>query len=230
MISDDIGGLFASPPDGPAQPAAFRQAVLLDFNPDDGSNTVGIGPATLPDLPMLVTGAEIGLESGDNILVMYLGNTPMIVGKIASVGGPNYGVSNLGRDSFFLTLNNFNIPAAVTILLTGTVAVPDWANSVSITLTGTINIDYGAGTATKLTSEVRFSSPSQGDSFSDGVAQTIQPNTLGGTHASFSDNQNVTPGETCTVTLKAFASVAITSGDGSAWLSCRTEFYREAAS
>jgi hypothetical protein len=176
---------------------------------------------------MLVTGAEIGLEAGDNVIVMYLGNSAMIVGKIASVGGSNYGVSNIGRNSFFLTLNNFNIPAVVTTLLTGSVVVPDWAHSVGITLTGTVNIDYGAGTASKLTSEVRFSSPSLGDSFSDGVAQTIQPNTLGGTHASFSDNQNVTPGETCTVTLKAFASVAITSGDGSAWLSCRTEFYRE---
>lgn len=138
-MSNSLASLFAQNPQGSALPAAFRQAVLRNFDADDGSNTVTVGPATLTNLPLLVTGAEIGLEPGDNILIMYLGNSAMIVGKIATVGGPNYGSGNAGIANFNSSVVGYGITGGPSnlILSDGTIVAPKWANSAQITAVGT---------------------------------------------------------------------------------------------
>lgn len=160
MISDDLGGLFAPPPDGPAQVAVFRQGVLLSFDPSDGSNTVGIGTSALPDLPMALTGAEIGYQSGDNVLVAFLGNTAMILCKIASVGSPAFGSHSLQTNKAGNSASTFALPATTTDLVTATLTVPQWAT----TMSAVASFGWSARNSLGTDTDIRISLDLDGDS------------------------------------------------------------------
>jgi hypothetical protein len=238
MLSDDVSGLFGENPKGPALPAAFRQAVLTAFDADDGSNTVQIGPSTLAEpstnLPMLVTGAEIGLESGDNILVMFLGNTPMIVGKIASVGGPNYGASNNGRAGVLQSSagSSFGSTAAGTVVLTDTsVVVPGWARSVAVSMNGQATLNNNSGGLDNLQSQVKMHDPITGDHFSGHYPCAVPSTFEGSTTAVFDEVSAVTPGATLTFTYTIFSGTTWPArSDNIAGMTASLQFFREAAS
>jgi hypothetical protein len=229
MRSDDLSSLFTPNPIGPALPAAFRQAQLLAFDADDGSNTVQIGTSTIDDLPLLVTGAEIGLSAGDTVVVMYLGNTPMIVGKIASVGGPNYGASSTGHARFLDNLNGFGISSSGSILITdSTVTVPSWAHSAQLVAFGSAYIFNGAGVDCDFYVQFLWSD-SAGNS---GHSATIQGPSVAGkrnpAYAQYAELIPVGPGATLTFQLKALTSVTQPNDvNAFAGMTGYLEFYRE---
>lgn len=231
MISDDLSGLFSPNPRGAALPAAFRQAVLLAFNPDDGSNTVGIGTSTLADLPLLVTGAEIGLSAGDNILVMYLGNSAMIVGKVASVGGSNYGASSVGRAGFIRSASNFGTTNAGTAVIVDTsIVVPGWARSALVTMTGFASLHNSTASLDNLASQLRLACPGQSDEFSGFVDTHAPASQLTSTYAFLADLMPVIPSQilTCTYLVASGVTWAV-DASASATVSVQIQFFRESA-
>jgi hypothetical protein len=206
--------------------------VLLSFNVDDGSNTVAIGASIVPDLPMLVTGAEIGLESGDNIIVMYLGNSAMIVGKIASVGGSNYGASSAGRDAFLHNATNFgSANAGVTVATDSSITVPDWAHSCLLTMTGMATLHNSTASLDNITSQVRMVCPGQDDQFSGFVDAHAPAGQLSATYALFTNNSPVVPGNTLTFTYVVSSGTTwATDAGAQAIFMCQIQFFRESVS
>jgi hypothetical protein len=237
MPSDDLSSLFAPNPKGPALPASFRQAVLLSFDANDGTNTVGIGASELPNLPLLVTGAEIGLESGDNILVMYLGNSAMIVGKIATPGSANYGATLNGRfsrDGFVDNASGFAVaasPTGTTVITETRIVVPSWANSCLLIMFGQAQMGNTSGALRALSSQVKMTCPGVIDNFSGSVATSVPNNTEDATFALFAERTDVTPGATLTFTYTLFGGAGAwpTDAGSIATMTAQLQYFRETA-
>jgi hypothetical protein len=225
-----LGPLFLPPPNGPALPAQFRQAVLVSFDANTGNNSVLIGQTTVTNLPMLVTGAEIGLEDGDNILVMYLGSTAMIVGKIATPGSANYGASNLARAGFVANASNWAVTTSGTTVITDTsITVPTWANSAQVIAFGGASTHNSLGTLDNWSSAILINMPGALQANSAEITTAVTSTQIGQTFAQFGDVIFVVPGATMTF------EYAIISGGGTwaartdniATLFVAVEFFRE---
>lgn len=228
----DLSRLFLPPPDGPAQPAQFRQAVLVEFNADDGTNVVQIGDSQIPNLKLAITGAEIGLESGDNILVMYLGNTAMIWCKIATPGGANYGASNNGRAGFRKTgLTSFGASTTGTTVYTDTsITVPEWANSGLVILFGAATVT-NSGVNNQLDSQVQLACPGQTTVTGTGFNVTVPAGFAGSTYSIVTDVVPLTPGATLTITyLTGAGGTFAPAASDHAEVSASVQFFRESAS
>lgn len=159
MRSDDISGLFLPTPKGPAQAATFRVGTLAAFDPNDGSNTVVIGTSELVNLPMLVTGAEFGLEVGDIVSVRWMGNSAMIEGKIATVGGSNFGSSRTGNNSGLTqpAAGGFGITGGFVdnfVCTNGDDVAPGWARSMMIYAVGQASLHNTSGSLDNIQSSV----------------------------------------------------------------------------
>lgn len=236
MITDNLASLFAQVPKGPAMTASFRVGRLVSFSADDGSNIVLLGTvdfgATLEDLAMLVTGAEIGLSPGDNVILMYLGNAVVIMGKIATVGGPNYGASNLGRSS----ADNDNTPGGFGIPLAGTIGlvpvsfpVPGWANSALIKANAGASL-HNLGTTSSTGFAVLTVHNAAGGLLAVGTQLNIQ--TANGFVGAMSSELNkvvgMTPNDTITLALDLHVNIAWPTDSGAgANMQAAVEFYRE---
>ena len=68
----------------------FVMGRINSFSPVDGSNTVSVMGATLTNVPMLLTGAEIDYQVGDPVILIVIGNSYSIMGKVATVGSPQF--------------------------------------------------------------------------------------------------------------------------------------------
>ena len=231
MITDNLASLFAPAPRGAAMDAQFRVGQLLSFSADDGSNVVAIGQAELPNLPMLQTGAEIGMEAGDNVLIMYLGNSAVILGKIATVGGPNYGASNSGHAGLLLNASNFGATVAGTTVITdsSTIAAPGWANSVAVTMLGAASLHNGSGALDNLTSRVRLSRANFSDAFSAAAPAAVTSTFVGSTFALYANVVPVTPATPLTFTYTVITGGGTWPADAAAiaTLSVAVQFFRE---
>lgn len=131
-VTADMASLFAGNPQGAALDSHYRVGVLIQFSQDDGSNIVAIGTSEIPNLPFLLTGAEIGFSEGDNVLVMYLGNTPMIIGKIASVGSPAFGSHSLSSTQTSDFAQGWALPSSDVDLVSCSLTAPQWANTATL--------------------------------------------------------------------------------------------------
>lgn len=230
MKSDDLSSLFAPNPRGAAMPSTYRVGVLLAFDPDDGSNQVVIGTSTLIDLPLLVTGAEIGLEPGDNVLVMYLGNSAMVVGKIATVGGPNYGLANAGKRSVFGSLFGWGTSAGETALVTDTsIVVPQWAHSISVNMVGSCTIHNNSASLDNIGSQAKITGLSGRLLVVSGEYLTGVPiGFFGSAHSHVALTLGVIPGETLKLAYSAFTGGSWPTDAASvANMSALVEFFRE---
>lgn len=233
MITDNLAPLFAGNPRGAAMSALFRVGVLAAFNADDGSNTVMIGTSEIPDLPLLATGAEIGLEAGDNVLIMYLGNTAMIVGKVATVGGPNYGASNQGRataSNDVTPVGGFGIPLAGQIgLVPVHFPVPGWAHSALMIANAGASLHSVSTTASNAFAALTVKNGSGGlialgTQFSNGYSAGFQS----AINSYLNEVVPVTPGDTVALALDLHAGVAWPTDAGAgAVMQAAVEFYRE---
>lgn len=74
-MTADLAGLFADPPPGPAQPVAYRQGVIVSFDPATLANTVNVGGTVLTDLPILGVGEASLLIPGSVVGIMVMGDT-----------------------------------------------------------------------------------------------------------------------------------------------------------
>lgn len=145
-LSDDLSSLFGPAPQGAAANSQIRQGVILSFSTADGSNTVGVGASILTNVPMLLTGAEVKYTVGDPVLLLILGNTYMILGKVAMVGSSTFASASIATASANNSVTGFS-PSTSDVLLTScTVTVPSWANTALVTAIGTVTIIGGVGT------------------------------------------------------------------------------------
>lgn len=229
MSSDDLSSLFGPAATGPALPMSFRQGVLTAFNSDTGANTVTLGSSTLTNLPMLVTGAEIGLTAGDNVLLSQMGNTYLIIGKVASVGGSNYGGANLGRNANEVNDANFSVNPTGTVVGTLTFTVPGWAHSCQLWMMGQAAIHNNSGGLDNILGIVRASCPATTDGFTDGPITAVPSTFWGGASAMYVFTKAVVPGATLTCTFTLLTGVNTWPADALSYSSffVLCDFYRE---
>lgn len=138
MLSDDLSSLFGPTPPGAAATSQIRQGVILSFSTVDGSNTVGVGASTLTNVPMLLTGAEVNYNVGDPVLILVLGFTYMILGKVATVGSSVFASASGATSSAQNTASGLVFAAAFTRVITATLTVPTWANAAACTVIGSM--------------------------------------------------------------------------------------------
>lgn len=230
MRVSSLSRLFLPNPDGPAQPAQFRQAILVDFDPNTGNNTVQIGASQLTDLPLARTGAEIGLQTGDNILVMYLGNSAMIFCAIATPGSTNYGASNLARAGFVDNASNWAVTTAGTTVITdNTVIVPSWAHSAQVIALGGASTHNSLASVDNWLSAITIDVPGEAQAFSAQITTAVPAGQIGQTFAQFGDLVAVVPGVTMTFKyiVGSGAGTWAARTDNIATLFVAVEFFRE---
>lgn len=128
MISDDLSSLFGPARPGPALAASYRQGVIVSFNTVDGTNTVSVSGTVLANVPMLLTGAEVQYSAGDRVVLMVLGNTYLMIGKVAVPGSATYASATVSQSSVRNVVSNYAVAATPTIINTVTQTVPPWAN------------------------------------------------------------------------------------------------------
>ena len=129
MISDDLSGLFGPPPAGMGAAIKVVQGYMLAFNPLDGTNQVTVNGGVIPNVPMLLTGAEVSYTLGDPVLLLVLGNTYMLLGKVATAGGPLFASVSTATGAYSANaVNTAYTASATTTINTATLQVPSWAN------------------------------------------------------------------------------------------------------
>lgn len=194
MLSDDLSSLFANPAAGAAVNAQFRQGVIASFSKVDGSNSVVVGTTVIPNVPMLLTGAEINYVAGDPVILMVMGNTYMLLGKVAMVGSSQFASTTLATASARNTaLGGGLSTTAHSVLTSATVTVPSWANHVSLLVCGVTCYfnNFGADT------DVFIQVSANGDvsSFIDGYSHAAS---WEGQTMVYSSDQTVSPGAVLT--------------------------------
>lgn len=208
------------------------QGTLTEFDVDTGANTVTVGQDTMTDLPLLVSGAEIGLEPGDTVVIAVLGEgTPAIMGKLATVGSTNYGSSNNGRAGITLSATDFaNSTAGVTLIEDTSITVPTWANSALLTMFGSASMHNNSGSLDNWSSEVAMTSGA-GFAHSGSMNVAVPNGSVGSTYALFSEVVAVVPDESL---LFQFAIISgahnwptDTNATTIAGLTAQLQFFRE---
>ena len=147
MLSDDLSSLFGPTPSGAQAAAQFRQGIIKTFSTVDGSNTVIVGTSILTNVPMLLTGAEVNYLAGDPVILMILGNTYMLLGKVAMVGSSQFASASVSSASTSASTNNFAITSSAVTILTASIPVPSWANRAAVILTSQLGFFVGGGAA-----------------------------------------------------------------------------------
>lgn len=208
MISDDLSSLFGPGRAGPALAASYRQGVILSFSTVDGTNTVSISGAVLANVPMLLTGAEIQYSTGDRVVLMVLGNTYLMVGKVAVPGGTSYASASQASASASNSILGVGLSTSFGVIASTSLAVPPWANQASVTLIGSVTAANPSSVSNAIMwASVQISGASATPLFSTGVLPALDnPITCG-------DVQTVavTPGGTLTGSLSANTNVTFTA-------------------
>jgi hypothetical protein len=140
VSSDDLSSLFVGTPPGPAANAQFRQAVILSFSKNNGSNTVGVGTSVLTNVPMALTGAEVDYVAGDPVILLVIGNTYMILCKVVAPGSAAFGSASVATASARGGNNGFTCSTGTALLASCSVTVPSWANTALVTVVGTVTL------------------------------------------------------------------------------------------
>lgn len=165
--SDDLTGLFL--PGDPSIP--FRQGVVVSFNGVTGANVIDVGGAQLSDLPILNIGDTVNLTPGDTVILMKYGNSWAVLGRVVTVGSPDFAVATVATETKEAFASGF--PVLITdeiVATTSNFTVPVWANRVDITVivtvmaknsTGSLGILYAhAHAGNNISQELFVSAPS----------------------------------------------------------------------
>lgn len=144
MSLDDLVGLFGAPPAGMATASNVVQGRMLTFSNVDGSNTVLVNGGILTNVPMLLTGAEVEYDSGDPVLLMIVGNTYMLLGKVAGVASAQFASASSATVGYLASTGNqaYTGPTVVT-LASANITVPVWSNR--MTFMGAAEVSYQNG-------------------------------------------------------------------------------------
>lgn len=235
MITSDISGLFTAAPNGPAPATGFRQARLVEYDPNTGFNTVVIpGAPALKNLPLLVSGAELSLQPGDNVILMYLNSTVLIVGKVATPGGPNFGASQAqGRLRVALAATPVpSLPSGTPVnAITGAVgSAPTWAHSAYFDLDGWIGMQNTSSNVTNISAQIIVTGSISGTILGTGSGNQA----VSGTWNFMAERAMkwllpIQPGEELTCSFQVESTDTTIPSGGLGYLNGLINFYRETA-
>lgn len=143
---DDLTGLFGAPPPGMSSPSQIVQGIITAFSTIDGSNTILVNNAALTNVPMLLSGAEVNYAKGDPVLLLVLGNTYMLLGKVAGVATPQYASASSAYSGYFASTasQSYTSPASVTLAVAN-IVVPVWANRMTFFGVAEVSFKNGSG-------------------------------------------------------------------------------------
>jgi hypothetical protein len=130
----DIASLFGPDPEGMGIPPKIVQGQIVTFDTATGHNTVSVMGATLTDVPMLATGAEILYTAGDPVMLLVIGNTYSLLGKVVSAGSTRYAGATVSAAANGNSASNFAVGTSTAALATASIAVPTWATKAAVTI------------------------------------------------------------------------------------------------
>jgi hypothetical protein len=215
MISDDLSALFTPPARGMLQQFGIILGNVVTFNQADGTNQISINGALIPNVPVLATGAEVNINTGDTVVCGQIGNGFVILGRIAIPGSATYASASTQTLVNEAVLNHpFTIPfpgvGVYSNLLSCQITVPVWAQYVSILgiLEGNMQIPSGNQLASYLQLDGSFGTIQTGKN-AIGPYAANSPSTVGTASNGVIRKVGCTPGEKITL---------------SGWFACGSSF------
>lgn len=142
--SDDLSDLLQPPPPD----APFRQGYMLSFDPLTGANVVLVGGGQMTDLPLLNIGDTVNLVGevqagaglGSSVIIMKMGNSWCIMGRISAAGTGQFSQTTIALDLGGQIGSGLAITTVETELVTSeTFTIPLWANRVDVIAFGRIS-------------------------------------------------------------------------------------------
>lgn len=133
MITDDLSTLFDS-----GQPAVrFRQGTITAWDANSGTNTVDLAGGTLTNVPILNTGEAIALKAGHVVVLMGLGLSWFIIGRVTAPNDPNFAAASVAFGSAGSQLFGFSLSTTLTVKTSSNeLVVPDWADEAIVFVGG----------------------------------------------------------------------------------------------
>lgn len=86
MSVDDLAGAIPDPSRQPLQPMGYRQGTIVTWNPVTLENTVDVGGAVLPNVPVLGVAEATTFQPGTTVGLMVVESTWAIVGTFVRPG------------------------------------------------------------------------------------------------------------------------------------------------
>lgn len=127
--TDDLAPLLAA---APTAGVGYRQGLVTAYNPDTGANTVQVAGAALADLPFLNSGDAIAIRAGDTVLLLTLGGSWFILGRIIAPGSTRFASATVSFGAFPAgpggSVSNFAIGTTFAPVISGSIPVPPWAD------------------------------------------------------------------------------------------------------
>lgn len=131
-MSDDLSDLFRPGAGGMSARSQIVLGIMKSFSNVNGANTVLVNGTLMTNLPLLLTGAEIDYSPGDPVLILVLGNTYSILGKVATVGSSQFASASIQSASTFVSTSGFGVGLTDVTILSTSITVPAWANSATV--------------------------------------------------------------------------------------------------
>lgn len=144
MITDDLSPLFDKGLPG----VRFRQGTVLTWNSETGENTIDLAGGTLTDVPILNTGEAIALHAGHVVGLLGQGSSWFIVGRVTVPGDPQFASASVAFADLRDSSSNFSLSTTFTTKVSGSIAVPAWADEALVSCTLNVALfNGGAGVA-----------------------------------------------------------------------------------
>lgn len=123
----------------------FHQGKVIAWNPATAENTLSMAGATLTDVPIL-NGTEVPLlEVGHTVSMLRWKSSYFILGRIIVPNAPDIGALPGGLAGTGTTATNFALPTTGTVIASGTLAVPSWANQALVLCVANASVVNGSG-------------------------------------------------------------------------------------
>jgi hypothetical protein len=123
----------------------FHQGKVVAWNPATAENTISMAGATLTDVPIL-NGTEVPLLAvGHTVSMLRWKSSYFILGRIIIPNTPDIGALPGGLAGVGSTTTNFAISTSGTVVTSGTLTVPPWANQALVMCVANISVLNNSG-------------------------------------------------------------------------------------
>lgn len=183
MISDNLAPLFDK-----GQPGVrFRQGTVTAWDSETGENTIDLAGGTLTDVPIINTGEAIALKAGHVVGLLGQGSAWFIIGRITPPGSAGFASASVAFADLRDSSSNFALSTSFTTKVSGSFAVPAWADEALVTCTLNVALFNGSGEAANFaqlqTSIDGITHSLAAGGFTAGTTSQTNYDTLGQTHA-----------------------------------------------
>lgn len=124
----------------------FRQGTVLSWDGANGTNSVEVGGVTVQNIPVLNLGDFTILERGDVVALLRFQTTYFILGRVIPPSSPDVNRATLGFAQSTGFASSLTLTPTATALASTTIAVPEWADEVLLTVLATVSAQNTAAT------------------------------------------------------------------------------------